>query len=107
MSRDITYIEQILDAIDKIEEYTVDGQAVFINTAMIQDAVIRNIEVIGEVAKRISDDFKNLNSDIPWRKMAGIHDVLIHDYDSIDMNIVWNVIEVELPKIKLSLNNIK
>jgi uncharacterized protein with HEPN domain len=74
---------------------------------MIQDAVIRNIEVIGEVAKRISDDFKNLNSDIPWRKMAGIRDVLIHDYDSIDMNIVWNVIEVELPKIKLSLNSVK
>lgn len=107
MSRDITYIEQILDAIEKVEEYTKDGQAVFVNTALIQDAVIRNIEVIGEVAKRISDDFKNLNRDIPWRKMAGIRDVLIHDYDSIDMNILWNVVEVELPKIKLSLNSAK
>ena len=107
MSRDKTYIEQIIDAIEKIEVYTKDGQEAFNKTEIIQDAVIRNIEVIGEVAKRISSVFKEQNSNIPWRKMAGIRDVLIHDYDSIDINIVWNVIVVELPQIKHSLNKVK
>lgn len=103
MSRDKIYIGQIIEAIEKIEDYTKDGQEAFNKAEIIQDAVIRNIEVVGEVAKKISNVFKEQNSNIPWRKMAGIRDVLIHDYDSIDMNIVWNVVVVELPKIKLFL----
>lgn len=103
MSRDITYIKQILDAIDKIVDYTSDGRDIFYETIIIQDAVMRNIEIIGEISKRISDELKLKNNDIPWRKMAGIRDVLIHDYDSIDMSIVWNVVSNELPMIRMSL----
>jgi uncharacterized protein with HEPN domain len=103
MRRDKIYIGQIIVAIEKIEDYTKEGQEAFKNAEIIQDAVIRNIEVVGEVAKKISNVFKEQNSNIPWRKMAGIRDVLIHDYDSIDMNIVWNVVANELPKIKLFL----
>lgn len=104
MNRDQTYINQILDAINKIQEYTVEGRDVFYETIIIQDAVMRNIEIIGEIAKRISDDFKEKYDTVPWRKMAGIRDVLIHDYDSIDMSIVWNVISMELPKIRSILS---
>lgn len=73
---------------------------------MIQDAVMRNIEIIGEVSKRISDEFKENNNEVPWRQMAGIRDVLIHDYDSIDMGIVWNVVALELPKIEKFLGEL-
>jgi uncharacterized protein with HEPN domain len=106
MNRDQTYVNQILDAINKIQEYTVEGRDVFYETIIIQDAVMRNIEIIGEIAKRISDDFKEIYDTVPWRKMAGIRDVLIHDYDSIDMSIVWNVISMELPKIRNVLSKI-
>ena len=95
-----------MDAINKIQEYTKEGRDVFYVTVIIQDAVIRNIEIIGEVSKRVSDGFKENHDNVPWRKMAGIRDVLIHDYDSIDMSIVWNVVSIELPKIMLSLSNI-
>lgn len=100
MNRDQTYTVQILDAIQKIEAYTIDGKDVFLKSAMIQDAVIRNIEIIGEITKRVSSEFKSYHNEVPWRQMAGIRDVLIHDYDSIDLEIVWNVVAIELPKIK-------
>lgn len=106
MNRDQTYVNQILDAINKINDYTVEGRDVFYETVIIQDAVIRNIEIIGEVSKRISDEFKESHDSVPWRKMAGIRDVLIHDYDSIDMSIVWNVVSIELPKIMIQLCDI-
>jgi uncharacterized protein with HEPN domain len=76
-----------LDAINKIQEYTVEGRDVFYETIIIQDAVMRNIEIIGEIAKKISDDFKVKYDAVPWRKMVGIRDVLINDYDSIDMSV--------------------
>ncbi len=106
MNRDQTYVNQILDAINKIQDYTIEGRDIFYETIIIQDAVMRNIEIIGEIAKRISDDFKTKYDTVPWRKMAGIRDVLIHDYDSIDMSIVWNVISMELPKIRRILSKI-
>ena len=77
MNRDQTYVNQILDAINKINAY-----------------------------KWISDEFKESHDSVPWRKMAGIRDVLIHDYDSIDMSIVWNVVSIELPKIMIQLCDI-
>jgi len=106
MNRDQTYVNQILEAINKIQEYTKEGRDFFYETVIIQDAVIRNIEIIGEVSKRVSDGFKEHHDNVPWRKMAGIRDVLIHDYDSIDMSIVWNVISMELPKIRSILSKI-
>lgn len=106
MNRDRAYIKQILEAIDKTQDFTAEGRDVFYETVMIQDAVMRNIEIIGEISKRVSDELKLKSGDIPWKKMAGIRDVLIHDYDSIDMSIVWNVVSNELPKIRLSLAKI-
>jgi uncharacterized protein with HEPN domain len=106
MNRDLTYISQIIEAIAKVDKYTTEGKYSFLSSSLIQDAVIRNIEIIGEIAKRVSQDFKTRNYDVPWKKMAGIRDVLIHDYDSIDLDIVWNVVEFELPKIKLSLKEL-
>lgn len=84
----------------KNDMYTIDGKEVFLKSTMIQDAVVRNIEIIGEITKRISLEFRAFHHEVPGRQMAGIRDVLIHNYDSIDSEIVWNVVEVELPKIK-------
>jgi uncharacterized protein with HEPN domain len=77
---DLVFIEHILDSIVKIENY-VEGLSVsdFIANEMVQDAVIRNFEVIGEATKHLSDDFKVNYPDIPWKQIAGMRDILIQD----------------------------
>ncbi len=67
---------------------------------MAQDAVIRNLEIIGEAAKKIDKDFKNKHKDIEWQKIAGMRDVLIHDYMGVDVVNVWRVIKNRLPQLK-------
>lgn len=106
MKRDEIYLQHILECIMTIEEYTHEGQQVFYESKIIQDAVIRNLEVIGEAAKRISKQLTEQYSQMPWREMAGMRDVLIHDYFGVDIGIVWNVVENELPELKIFLIDI-
>ncbi len=68
-----------------------------------QDAIIRNLEIIGEATKRLSKPLKEQYPDIPWRSIAGLRDVLIHDYMGVDLESVWNVIENDLPPLKEQL----
>lgn len=83
------YLLDIIDSINRIEEYTKDlNFDEFISFIMAQDAVIRNLEVIGEAVKKLPDEVKNKKSHIEWRKIAGFRDVLIHDYANIDLVIV-------------------
>ncbi|RXT02751.1 DUF86 domain-containing protein [Ammoniphilus sp. CFH 90114] len=104
MKNDIVYIKHIIDSIEKIESYTDQlGKEGFIKSGLIQDAVIRNLEIIGEATKNISIEFRKEHQGIPWRNMAGLRDVLIHDYFGVDLEIVWNVVEKELSKVKIEL----
>ncbi len=96
-----TYLEDIFDAITRIEIYTKGLTWYdFKKDILIQDAVIRNFQVIGEAVKKLPEEIKTLNPDIEWRKIAGIRDVLVHDYASIDLFIVWDVIENKIEKLK-------
>ena len=78
----------------------------FLENKIVQDAVLRNFEVIGEAAKNISEDFRQDHQNIPWRKMAGMRDKLIHDYMGVDLFAVWAVVEKILPELKEELNMI-
>jgi len=105
MKDDSLYLTHILECIANIEDYTSDGKETFLNSKIIQDAVIRNLEIIGEATKRISKNLRSQNPNIPWREMAGLRDVLIHDYFGIDVKIVWNVVEQELPRLKQKISD--
>lgn len=100
MNKDILYLTHIREAIRNISNFTEGGKSEFIQSKLIQDAVIRNLEVIGEATKKISKEVRENESDIPWKEMAGLRDVLIHDYFGIDIYIVWNVVINELPGIE-------
>jgi len=95
---DKVYLVHIIECIGHIESsVSGGGKEEFFASRLIQDAVIRNLEIIGEAVKNISKDFY---PDIPWRAIAGLRDVLIHDYMGVDLNAVWGVVDRELPKLK-------
>ena len=107
MKGDIAYIDHILLCISKIQEYTKDlQQADFIKNEMVQDAVIRNIEIIGEATKKISSDLKSQYREIPWREMSGMRDKLIHDYMGVDVDVAWRTIQDGIPLIRSVIQNI-
>lgn len=95
---DLVYVRHILDAITKIQKYTrgMDKEA-FQADDRTQDAVIRQLEIIGEACKRLSPEFRSKHGGIPWSSAAGMRDVLIHDYLGVDLDIVWDTVEQDLP----------
>ena len=100
MTRDANvYLLQIQEAVNRIRRYTEGGREGFLADSMVQDAVLRNLQVIGEATKRIPDDFRKAHPGVRWRGMAGLRDVLIHQYDTIDLDRVWAVIEKDLREV--------
>lgn len=106
MRDDRVNIAFIAECIRKIESYTQCGKDNFMQTPMIQDAVVRNFEVIGEATKNLSADLRLSYPDVPWRKMAGFRDVLIHNYINVDLEIVWEIVEAELPPLQNDIETI-
>ena len=94
------YLAHVLEGIQKIEPFTADGKDRFLGDVLVQDAVLRNLEVIGEAAKRLDDAYRTVHPEIPWRALAGLRDVLIHQYEGVDLEKVWAIIERELPGLK-------
>jgi uncharacterized protein with HEPN domain len=107
MSKDPrVYLAHILECILKIERFTQVGRAVFLKDELVQDAVLRNFEVIGEAAKRLDDTYRADHPQIPWRAIAGLRDVLIHQYEGANLQQVWNIVEKDLPGLKNSIKGL-
>ena len=100
MKSDRVYLQHILDSIEKIESYVEVGRDTFLAETHWHDAVIRQLEVIGEAAKRISPTTRLKYDSIPWKRIAGLRDVLIHDYMGVDLDAVWEITQTNMPILK-------
>jgi uncharacterized protein with HEPN domain len=102
------FLEHILESITLIEEY-VDGKTEedFSSSSQLQDSVIRRLEVIGEAVKNLPPEVRKTYSDVPWKKIAGLRDVLIHEYFGVDLELTWQVVQNELPVLKKRIMEIR
>ena len=106
MKDNLAYIEHILDAIARIKRYTENlSYKEFERSEMIQDAVIRNFEVIGEATKNIYSELVLSNPKIPWKEMAGMRDKLIHDYMGVEISVIWKTTKEDIPELERLLTS--
>ena len=105
---DLAYIDHILDCIRKINEFSKElSLKEFRKNELVQDGVIRNIEIIGEASKKISSDTKQTYYKIPWKEIAGMRDKLIHDYLGVDVDVVWKTIKTDIPVLEKLISEIE
>lgn len=98
------YLDDILNSIENIEKYAKNiSYKKFIKTNLVVDAIIRNLEIIGEAVKKIPPEIKKKYPHIEWKKIAGLRDILIHEYFGVNLEIIWDIIINKLPKLKKSV----
>ena len=100
MKADRTYLLHIQACIGRIEEDVRDGRSAFEASHTIQDAVIRNLQVLAESTKRLSEALKAAHPGINWTGIAGFRNLLVHDYFSIDLDVVWRIVVEDVPALK-------
>jgi uncharacterized protein with HEPN domain len=107
LKTDSAYLQHILDAISKIETYVSVGKERFMTESHWHDAAIRQLEIIGEATKKLSPELRSAHPETPWRRIAGMRDVLIHDYIGVDLNAVWEVAQKDMRELEEVVERIR
>ena len=98
---DMMYLRHIYDAIRLIRQYTAGvSEEKFTESSLIQDGVIRQLEIIGEATKRLSNPLRRQYSEVPWQDVSGMRDKLIHDYFGVDIKTVWLTVKYDIPELE-------
>ena len=101
-------LDDIRTSIAKIERYIANlDEAAFLADEKTIDAVVRNLEIIGEAAKQLPAEFKMRYSKVPWPQIAGLRNRIVHDYAGIDLKLVWNILQTAIPKLALQIAELK
>lgn len=104
----LVFIEHILECIELVEKYvTGHTKKAFKTSVQLQDSVVRRIEIIGEAVKNLPIGLKRKYPDIPWKQIAGMRDILVHEYFGIDLDLTWRVATKELPRLKKLVQKVK
>jgi uncharacterized protein with HEPN domain len=100
MNRDRVHLLDILEAARPAVIYVKGiSREAFLRNTQLQDSVIRRIEIIGEAARRVSEETRKVFSDIPWTEMTGMRNLMIHDYNDVDLEVVWETVQLDLPSL--------
>jgi len=100
MKDDRLYLIHISECIERVEKYTAAGKGVFFADTMVQDAVIRNLQVMAESAGRLSPGLQSTHADVDWRGISGFRNVLVHDYLGVKLERVWELVQQSVPDLK-------
>ena len=104
----LPFIKHMLDSIEAIEEFRSGlSREELASNRLKQSAIVREIEIIGEAAKNLSNEFKNMHKEIPWKEIIGTRDKMIHNYFGVNLDIVWDIIKIDLLDLKKKLEKIK
>jgi uncharacterized protein with HEPN domain len=106
MKDDRAYLLHVRDSVQRILDYTEGGRDFFMTDTKTQDAVIRNIEIIGEPTKNLTSELRAAHTDIPWKQIAGMRDTLIHRYFGVKLDLVWQVVVNDLPAFRVRVEEI-
>ena len=106
MKDDRVYLQHIRDALDDVVIDANAGREAFFAERMRQDATIRKLQVIGQAVKNLSDTSKSRQPHIPWKQIAGLRDKVIHDYFGVNLDIVWAVVEKDLPQLRRAVDDL-
>ncbi len=107
MRSDQERVLDILEAIEKLKKYCLCTKSTFFENELIQSWAVRNLQIIGEAASRISEDMQSKYQEIPWKKIIGMRHILVHGYFEIDLEVVWSVIENDLSDLDIKFHQIK
>ena len=104
----LVLLEDIMLAIEKIGRYTSQlNHDAFLTDELVIDGVARNLEIIGEAARQVPEEFKRVHKNIPWTQIAGLRNRIVHDYFGLDLEIIWEIIQHDLPELKKQVRQIK
>ncbi len=103
MKDDRLYLIHIGECIERIARYTASGRAAFLSDTMVQDAVVRNLQVLAESTQRLSDAFRERRPEVDWRAIGAFRNVVVHDYLGLDIPQMWTIIERDVPPLKRAI----
>lgn len=107
MKNETVYLDHIVECIEWIERHTAEGKEVFLKDRKTQSAVLREIQTLAESSQRLSDDLKNAHSEILWQAIAGLRNILVHDYLGIKMERIWEIIQRDLPSLRNAVKSMQ
>lgn len=106
MRNDRERLLDIQEAVENVRKYAVRGKDVFRNDELVQTWILHHLQILGEAAARISDEFQEQHPDVPWYKIIGMRNILVHDYFHIDINAVWSVVENDIPVLEKQIKQL-
>jgi uncharacterized protein with HEPN domain len=101
---DAVLLAHMRECIERISEYTNADRGKFDSSRLVQDAVVRNLQILTESSQRLSEEIKASESQVPWRELSGFRNILVHGYLGIDPVAVWSVVEQDLPGLAAAIN---
>lgn len=106
MRNDTEWLLDIIEAIERIKKYASRGRDAFEKDELIQNWIVNHLQIIGEACRSMSPDFRNQHPEIPWSEFIGMRNILVHRYFGIDLDVVWSVVEHDLPEMKSKIEAI-